>query len=66
MKDEIKTRIQIPAITSYSADRGYNYASATSWPTIHMTIGSAVLILRYESNEIRDQDIRRLDMAIDG
>ena len=61
MNDEIKTRIQLEGLTSFSPDRGYNYAVATSWPTIHMTIGSVVLILRYDSNENRDNDIRMLD-----
>lgn len=65
MNDRVKTRIRIQGVTSYAPDRGINYTVSQSWPTIHMTIGSVVLILAYDKDEVRDADIQRLDEEID-
>lgn len=65
MSDRIKTRVRPQSVSSYAPDKGYNYANSTSWPTIHLTIGSAILILAYDKPEVRDEDIKRLDEVID-
>ncbi len=65
MNDRIKTRVRPQSVSSYAPDKGYNYSNSTSWPTIHLTIGSAILILAYNEVEVRDSDIKRLDEMID-
>ena len=65
LNDNSKTRIRVTGVTSYAPDKGYNYSNSTSWPTIAMTIGSAVIVLKYDSKEVRDADIERLDDKID-
>lgn len=64
MNDRIKTRIKVAGVTSYARDKNINYASNQSTPTIHMTIGSVVLILSYNSEVERDSDVELLDKSI--
>ncbi len=64
MKDRSSTRINVSAITSYSADKDVNYATSTSWPTIRVTIGSVLLVLNYNAVEDRDSDINELDQLL--
>jgi hypothetical protein len=65
MQDRVKTRVRPQGVTSYAPDKGINYTNNSSWPTIHMTIGSVVLVLAYDKDEVRDADIERLDEMID-
>lgn len=65
MNDRVNTRIRIQGVTSYAADKGISYSNNSCWPTIRMTIGSVVLILNYDKDETRDEDIQSLDKIID-
>jgi hypothetical protein len=66
MQDTSKTRINPKAVTSYAPDKDVNYSTVTAWPTIRLTIGSVMLILSYNTVELRDDDIARLDASIYG
>lgn len=65
MNDRVKTRVRPQGVNSYAPDKGYSYQNNSSWPIIHMTIGSVVLVLAYDKTEVRDEDIKRLDEMID-
>ena len=65
MNDRVSTRIKNSAVTSFSPDKEVNCQLAYSWPTIRLTIGSVVLVLNYDKDSVRDEDISRLDSAIE-
>jgi len=64
MKDNVATRIQIKAVTSYAADKNIDYSAKNTSPTIVMTLGSCKLTLIYSNDQDRNFDMTRLDQQI--
>ena len=66
MKDKNETRIKTKHVTSYRRDRNVMSHINKTWQQIIVTIDSAVVILEYEHETDRDNDIERLDFAVLG
>lgn len=66
MNDTAKTRLRTSAVTSHAPDRDINHSSnPPCTQVIVLSIGSAVIRLKYDNAEIRDADLLRLDEAIE-
>ncbi len=66
MNDMTKKRVRTSAITSHGPDKEINHSSNPACThTIVLSIGSAVMVLKYENAEVRDADLLRLDEVIE-
>lgn len=65
MNDIKKTRIKVSAVTSAGPDNRVMASIGTSDPTINLTIGSCLLTLVYLDVEIRDLDLKNLNLVMD-
>lgn len=63
MRDKVKSRIDLNAVTSYSPDWNivHNGSSSGKTDIMILTLGSAVRTLTYNSESDRDLDVADLD-----
>lgn len=65
MRDKAKTRVLTEAITSYAPDRDIHHGVKSSiTEVLNLSIGSALVSLKYMDVESRDQDVIELDQML--
>jgi hypothetical protein len=65
MRDKSKTRVVTEAITSYAPDYDVHHGQKSSTTdTINLSIGSALVSLKYMDKASRDQDVSELDTLL--
>ena len=66
MNDKAQTNIRVHAVTSTGADKDINHSSNPPMtPILQLSIGSAILRLRYDAIEVRDSDKLMIDTELE-